>query len=108
MISDIEREKQNRYMQLSWNVLKFLLCNNSPESEKYKILTEELFDCFSCMLNLGSINNPNLFVLSLSYENNNNEREISFSDVDIYWREFPTEKQLLIDALKPGKKRYWI
>ena len=79
MILDIERVEQNEYIRLSWNVLKFLLHNKSnPEAEKYKILTEELFNCFSQMLNLGSISEPNQFILSLSYESNDNKKEISF------------------------------
>ena len=30
------------------------------------------------MLNLGSISEPNQFILSLSYESNDNKKEISF------------------------------
>ena len=105
MILDIERAEQNKYIQLSWDILKFLLQNKSnPEAEKYKILTEELFNCFSQMLNLGSISEPNQFILSLSYESNDNKKEISFFDVAMYWREFLTKKQLLRDVFEPYKK----
>ena len=100
MIVKFDREEQNKYKRISWNVLRFLLINrNHPKSNEYKCLTKELFSLFSQVLNLNSINEPNEFILNLSYEFEDNKQEISFDDVDRYKSEFAIKKQILIEAL---------
>ena len=100
MIVKFDREEQNKYKRISWNVLKFLLLNRkNPKANEYKCLTKELFSLFSQVLNLNSINEPNEFILNLSYEFEDNKQEISFDDVDRYKSEFAIKKQILIEAL---------
>lgn len=100
MILYFEGEEKNEYMRISWNIFRFLLLNrNNPESKEYRRLTEELFDVFSQVYDMKSIEEPNEFILSLSYKNGENKYEISFADVAVYQSEFPIKKQLLKDAL---------
>ena len=100
-------EMKNEYMRMSWNIFKFLLLNrNNPESEEYRRLTEELFDVFSRVYNINSIEEPNEFILSLSFENGEDKYEISFADVAVYRSEFPIKKQLLEDALNFDKEDF--